>query len=208
MANSPQQMSGFVLALLGLALAFLAAMMPQWRVSAHIGANLVRSESAWEGLWGACVARTSGESECQAYGSMLGLPREMQAARGLTALGLGLGLLAVAIAPIGMQCTRCAAKQPQAKATLSLGSGLTLALAGLAIAGPPSWTATTIIMQFHDPNRPDEMKRDLGDALFVAWSAAALLLVGGVILSLASRSPAGLHGKFASPPPSPYPQDH
>uniref|UniRef100_A0A3B4GPP7 Claudin n=1 Tax=Pundamilia nyererei TaxID=303518 RepID=A0A3B4GPP7_9CICH len=96
--------------LLGLALAtiiigFLGSIitcgLPQWRVTAFIGANIVTSQVIWEGLWMSCVTQSTGQMQCKVYDSMLELAQDLQAARALTVIAIIAGVFGILLAVVG-----------------------------------------------------------------------------------------------------------
>ncbi|XP_040606467.1 claudin-17 isoform X2 [Mesocricetus auratus] len=55
MAFYPLQIAGLVLGFFGLVGTIGTTLLPQWRVSAFIGSNIIIFERIWEGLWMNCI---------------------------------------------------------------------------------------------------------------------------------------------------------
>ncbi|XP_054431873.1 claudin-8 [Pteronotus mesoamericanus] len=186
MASSALQYAGLVLGGVGLVGAVAVTIMPQWKVSAFIGANLVVFENLWEGLWMSCKSQATFRLQCKVYDSLLALPPDLQAARGLMCAAAVLAFLAFATAVLGMKCTRCAGDDARAKAPLLLAAGITFIIAGLVVLTPVSWVASSIIRDFYNPTLDDGRKRELGEALYLGWASALALVAAGAVLSSAS----------------------
>ncbi|XP_045708608.1 claudin-17 [Phyllostomus hastatus] len=182
MASYPLQIAGLVLGLLGLAGALGATLLPQWRVSAFVGNNILVFERLWEGLWMSCVRQATATLQCKRYGSLLALPPTLQAARALMCVAVGLSLLALPLGACGLRGVQCAGSSGRAKAHLLGESGVLFLLAGVSVLIPVSWTANAIIGDFRSPAVHAAQKRELGAALFLGWAgAAALFLAGGLL---------------------------
>lgn len=179
MASAALELLGLALSILGWAGSILASGLPMWQVSAFVEANIVTAQSTWEGLWMACVAHSTGHMQCKVYDSLLSLPAELQAGRTLMVLAALLGLAALLVTVVGAQCTTCV-RSGRAKAWIAAVGGALFVFCGLLVLVPPSWFAHIIISNFHDP--ATRHKREMGAALYVAWAAAALLLLGGALI--------------------------
>nr|XP_056715603.1 claudin-5 [Euleptes europaea] len=179
MASAALELLGLTLAIVGWAGAILAAGLPMWQVSAFVEANIVTAQITWEGLWMACVALSTGHTQCKAYDSVLSLPPELQAGRTLMVLAGLLGLLALLVTVAGAQCTTCL-RAGRAKGWVAAVGGGLFVLCGLLVLVPPSWFAHIVIGNFYAPTA--RSKREMGAALYVAWAAAALLLLGGALV--------------------------
>lgn len=186
MARAALQYAGLLLGGVGLVGTVAAAVLPQWKVSAFVGANLVVFESLWEGLWMSCRSQAPFRLQCKAYDSLLALPPDLQAARGLMCAAAVLALLAFAAAVLGARCTRCAGEDDAAKSPALLAAGVTFAIAGLAALTPVSWVASGVVRDFYDPTLDDGRKRELGEALYLGWASALALVAAGAVLSCVS----------------------
>lgn len=73
MANSGLQILGFALALLGLIGLIIGTILPQWKMSAYVGDNIITAVSMYEGLWMSCAFQSTGQIQCKVYDSILQL---------------------------------------------------------------------------------------------------------------------------------------
>ncbi|KAM9783873.1 claudin k [Syngnathus acus] len=195
MATTGMQLVGLIMSILGWVAGAVVILVPLWRVTAFIGNNLVTAQIIWEGLWMTCIVQSTGQIQCKVYDSMLALPSDMQAARGLTVLSVMLCAVALALGVLGVKCTKCVGLS-SLKARIARISGVLFAVAGFLFLVPVCWTAHSIIRDFYDPHVAAPHKRELGPGLYVGWGAAALLLVGGSLL-YAGSSPPGAPGSPA-----------
>ncbi|XP_015419625.1 PREDICTED: claudin-17 [Myotis davidii] len=185
MAFYPLQVAGLVLGVLGLAGALATTLLPQWRVSAFVGSNIIVFERIWEGLWMTCVRQARTTLQCKLYSSLLALslflllPPVLEAARALGCVAVALALTALLVGICGLRQVQCTGSDERAKAYFVGASGALLLLAGLFVLIPVSWTAHIVIRDFHNPAVHVGQKRELGAALFLGWASAALLLAGG-----------------------------
>lgn len=156
--------------------------LPMWRVSAFIGANLIVMEDLWEGLWMVCFRQGDIKMQCKVYDSMLELPPELQAARGLMCFSIILVVIALFVTGCGTQKSNCCGDDMKSKnITLALGASLYL-LSVVTTLIPVSWVGHTVIRNFYNPTVVDARKRELGMALFIGWATCGVLLITGIIL--------------------------
>ncbi|KAK2830610.1 hypothetical protein Q5P01_018541 [Channa striata] len=153
MVNTGTQLISFTCAVSGWIMAIAVTALPQWKVSAFIGSNILTSEIKWEGIWMNCIYQTTGHMQCKTYDSMLALPPDIQAARALMCLAIFMGWLSCTVSCCGMKCTTCAGDDRRAKA------------------------------DFYNPNVPTMHKRELGQAIYLGWAAAVILMISGAVLS-------------------------
>lgn len=73
MANSGLQILGFSLALLGVIGLIIGTIMPQWKMSAYVGDNIITAIAMYEGLWMSCASQSTGQIQCKVYDSILQL---------------------------------------------------------------------------------------------------------------------------------------
>lgn len=73
MANSGLQILGFVLSLLGLIGLIIGTILPQWKMSAYVGDNIITAVAMYEGLWMSCAFQSTGQIQCKVYDSILQL---------------------------------------------------------------------------------------------------------------------------------------
>lgn len=73
MANSGLQILGFALALLGVIGLIIGTILPQWKMSAYVGDNIITAVAMYEGLWMSCAFQSTGQIQCKVYDSILQL---------------------------------------------------------------------------------------------------------------------------------------
>lgn len=180
MANSALEIVGLLLSLIGLIGTAASTGMPMWRVTAFIGENIIVFETRYEGLWMNCFRQADIRMQCKVYDSLLALPPDLQAARGLMCCALALGGLGLLIGLLGMQCTSCIENNNnRAKRLVLIIAGSMIIMACIAVLIPVSWTGHVIIRDFYNPLLIDAQRRELGEALYIGWVASAFLFFGG-----------------------------
>ncbi|XDV35065.1 hypothetical protein PO909_005110 [Leuciscus waleckii] len=157
------QLISFTCAVTGWVMAIAVTALPQWKVTAFIGSNILTSEIVWQGIWMNCIYQTTGHMQCKTYDSMLALPPDIQAARALMCIAIFLGWLSCTVSCCGMKCTTCAGDDRHAKAGIALSGGVLFILTGLCVLVPVSWTANT--------------------AIYLGWASAVILMISGAVLS-------------------------
>ncbi|XP_078093240.1 claudin-3-like [Mustelus asterias] len=183
MASTVLEFLGFLIGVVGWMCVCAVTGMPQWKITPFIGSTILNTEITWEGIWMTCVyQQTLGRLVCDGYDSTLDLSGDMQMARALMCLAISLGLLAIMVSTVGMKCTYCAGDEHRLKGYVSTIAGSFFILAGLCVLVPVSWVAHNIITDFYNPLVPESLKRELGDALYVGWSATCFLGIGGAFL--------------------------
>ncbi|KAG7224611.1 hypothetical protein INR49_011364, partial [Caranx melampygus] len=192
---------GVTLSVLGWMLSIVSCALPMWRVSAFIGANIVTAQVYWEGLWMSCVFQSTGQMQCKVYDSMLALPQDLQAARALTVVSIIVGVVALLISMVGAKCTNCI-EDEGVKAKVMVASGVAFITAALAQIVPVSWSAHTIVVEFYSPLIPSGQKMEIGAALYLGWTAAGLLLIGGSILCCSCPPQVEKPIRYSMPPQS------
>lgn len=188
MAGQPMELAALVLSLLGLIGVSASTGMPMWKVTAFIGENIIVMETRYEGLWMNCYRQANIRMQCKVYDSLLYLPPELQAARGLMCCAVALAAIGLFVAITGMKCTACIQGNDRAKRMVLLVSGCFIILACICSLIPVSWTANVIIRDFYNPLLIDAQRRELGEALYIGWVSSALLFVGGCIFACCSGS--------------------
>ncbi|XP_058679193.1 claudin-8-like [Ammospiza caudacuta] len=185
------QITGLIFGAVGMLGTLAATAMPQWRVSAHVEANLVVFESVWEGLWMDCVSQLGLRLQCKLYDSVLALPPPLEALRALMCLAVLLAVVAFLVAIVGVKYSQPSKERPQKVSPFILVAGVAFLLAGGLALVPVSWAGGGIVRDFYDPAVPVPLKRELGAALYVGWASSALLLAAGAMYC---HSQQHLHG--------------
>ncbi|XP_050984684.1 claudin-4-like [Labeo rohita] len=181
MVSQGLQIMGISTAMLGWLGVIVVCALPQWKVSAFIGANIVTAQIIWEGMWMNCVVQSTGQMQCKVYDSMLALSSDLQAGRAMIIISILTGLFGIVISLAGGKCTNCIEDQGS-KSKACIVAGILLIISGLLCMIPVSWAAHTTIRDFYNPMMVEAQRRELGAALYVGWGSAGLLLLGGGIL--------------------------
>ncbi|XP_078082980.1 claudin 5a [Mustelus asterias] len=181
MPSAGLEIVGLGLCVLGWLGVMLACGLPMWKVTAFIESNIVVAQTVWEGLWMNCVVQSTGQMQCKVYNSLLALGQDQQAARALTVIASILGLIGLLITILGAQCTNCT-EGVTTKVRIVISGGAIFIIAGMMSLIPVCWMANTIVRDFYDPIVPVSKKREMGAALYVGWTASALLFIGGSLL--------------------------
>ncbi|XP_034149295.1 claudin-2 isoform X2 [Esox lucius] len=159
----------------------VSTLLPYWRMSAHIGSNIVTAVTNMKGLWMECVYQSTGAFQCETYNSMLALSSDLQASRALMVVSVVLSILAIAISTVGMQCTVCM-EGTAVKSRVAGTGGCLFLTAGFLALIPVSWTTHEVVHNFYQPAVPSSMKYELGECLYVGLAAAMLSMLGGGLL--------------------------
>lgn len=192
------QMLGTMLGMLGWLGTIVACAVPQWRVTAFVGSNIVTAQVVWEGLWMTCVVQSTGQMQCKVYDSMLALPADLQASRAILVIAPLVALVAILASIAGGECTNCL-EQGTAKARVATAAGVFFLIAGVLSLVPPSWTANAVISDFYNPLVAQAQKRELGASVFICWAAAVLLVIGGGLLCTSWSGGKGKQKGFYKP---------
>ncbi|KAL0175087.1 hypothetical protein M9458_031055 [Cirrhinus mrigala] len=181
MVQGKCELIALCLGIIGLIGAVAVTGLPMWKVTAFIGENIIVMETRWEGLWMTCFRQANIHMQCKVYDSLLFLPPDLQAARGLTCCALALSGIGLLVSLVGLRSISCLVDQPRAKSLIAMAAGVMQILASICIIIPVSWTAHTIITDFYNPLLIDAQRRELGEALYIGWVTSAFLLASGVI---------------------------
>lgn len=73
MANSGIQLLGFFMSLVGIVGLIIGTILPQWKMSAYIGDNIITAVAMYQGLWMSCAFQSTGQLQCKIYDSILQL---------------------------------------------------------------------------------------------------------------------------------------
>ncbi|XP_038548659.1 claudin-4-like [Micropterus salmoides] len=181
MVSAALQMLGTALCIIGWIGTIIVCALPQWKVTAFIGQNIVTAQTSWEGIWMSCVVQSTGQMQCKVYDSMLALSSDLQAARALIIIAILVGIFGILLAIAGGKCTNCVEDEGP-KAKIGVTSGVVFIIAGVMCLIPVCWTANTIIRDFYNPLLMSSQKMELGASLFIGWGSAGLLILGGGLL--------------------------
>ncbi|CAB1347893.1 unnamed protein product [Coregonus sp. 'balchen'] len=151
--------------------------LPQWKVTAFIGENVITAQTIWQGIWMTCVVQSTGQMQCKVFDSILALPHNIQAARAPIIISVMMGLLGILLAVAGGKCTNCM-EDERAKSRIGIGFGVVFIIAGVLCLIPVCWSAYTIIRDYN-PLLTSSQKMELGTAHYIGWWAADLMITGG-----------------------------
>ncbi|XP_041849935.1 claudin-4 [Melanotaenia boesemani] len=156
--------------------------LPMWKVTAFIQENIIVMETRWEGLWMNCFRQANIRMQCKVYDSLLFLPPDLQAARGLMCSSVAVTAFALIVTAVGMKCTKVVDHRARTKHIVLVSGGCLFLLGCVTTLIPVSWTGHVIITDFYNPLLIDAQRRELGEALYIGWVTSGLLFAAGVIL--------------------------
>eukprot|EP00064_Thunnus_orientalis_P000025 superscaffoldBa00000001_g25 len=181
MVQGISEIAAMCVGLVGLIGAAATTGMPMWKVTAFIGENIIVMETRWEGLWMNCYRQANIRMQCKVYDSLLFLPPELQAARGLMCCSLALSGIGLLVALAGMRCTSCIQGNDWAKTIILMVAGCMQFMACVCVFIPVSWTGHVIIRDFYNPLLIDAQRRELGEALYIGWVTGAFLFASAML---------------------------
>uniref|UniRef100_A0A3B1JK11 Claudin n=1 Tax=Astyanax mexicanus TaxID=7994 RepID=A0A3B1JK11_ASTMX len=183
MANKGLQMLGYILAVLGLIGILAGTILPQWKMSAYVGDNIITAVAMYEGLWMSCAFQSTGQMQCKIYDSMLQLNRSLQATRALMVVSILLTVIGLGVASMGMKCTNCGGDDKVKKSRIAMTGGIILLIGALCAIAACSYFSYQIIQDFYNPFTPVNTKYEFGSAIFIAWAGTFLDVMGGALLA-------------------------
>ncbi|XP_059399478.1 putative claudin-24 [Carassius carassius] len=167
----------------GLVTTVITTFLPLWKT---MNSDLNEMENWYEGLWHMCIYTEEVGIHCKAFESFLALPLDTLASRVLMCLSIATGFLGVAAAFFGLQSVEIGSGRERMKRTLLILGGVFIVVSGITTLAPVSLMAYIMVVKFWDENLPDVMPRwEYGEAMFSAWFAGLLLVVGGAFLFVA-----------------------
>ncbi|XP_032816437.1 claudin-19 [Petromyzon marinus] len=201
MANSGLQMLGYALGMCGWIAIIAATGLPQWRTSAYAGEVIITAVSIYEGLFMSCASQSTGQIQCKIFDSLLALPTRVQITRALMICSIVVGLFALGVSAVGMKCTRMGSDNKTRKNRFAILGGVVFLVAGLLCLSGTSYYAAEIAREFYSPLTPVQARYEFGQALFVGWVGACLVLMGGAFLCCScSSKPSGKKSRPRGPP--------
>lgn len=183
MLSSALQILAFALALLGVFGATVATLLPNWKVSAEQGPNIITAISQMQGLWMDCTWWSTGVFSCTLKYSVLALPAYLQTARTTMVLSCMMATLGLCLAALGLKCTRWGGSH-RAKGHTAIAAGACFMVSGVLCLVPASWFTNEVITDFLDARVPESSKYEPGGAVYVAFVSAGFFLAAGVIFCL------------------------
>lgn len=128
-----------------------------------------------------CYRQANIRMQCKVYDSLLFLPPELQAARGLMCCSLALSGLGLLVGLAGMRCISCFQGNDWAKTIVLMVAGGMQFMACICVFIPVSWTGHVIIRDFYNPLLIDAQRRELGEALYIGWVTGAFLFASAML---------------------------
>ncbi|KAG7479010.1 claudin-4-like [Solea senegalensis] len=202
MGRIGKETAGQIISFIGLVGVAVTCGIPMWRVTSYIGANIVTGQIIWDGLWMNCVMQSTGQMQCKLNESVMRLTPDLQAARALVIISLVFGFIGFIITFIGAKCTSCL-KKDSSKANVVIIGGCLLILAAILVLIPVCWSATITISDFTSTLTIETQKREIGASIYIGWASAAILLIGGIILTTSCPPQKPMYGYY--PPGQMYP---
>uniref|UniRef100_A0A3Q2ZTX8 Claudin n=1 Tax=Kryptolebias marmoratus TaxID=37003 RepID=A0A3Q2ZTX8_KRYMA len=181
MIKGASEIAAVCVGLIGLIGAAATTGLPMWKVTAFIGENIIVMETRWEGLWMNCFRQANIRMQCKVYDSLLYLPPDLQAARGLMCCSVALSGLGLLVAVAGLKCTSCFQGNKWTKTVILMVAGAMQFMACICVFIPVSWTGHVIIRDFYNPLLIDAQRRELGEALYIGWVTGAFLFASALL---------------------------
>uniref|UniRef100_A0A3Q3VPI2 Claudin n=1 Tax=Mola mola TaxID=94237 RepID=A0A3Q3VPI2_MOLML len=181
MVHGVQEIAAMCVGLIGLIGAAATTGLPMWKVTAFIGENIIVMETRWEGLWMNCYRQANIRMQCKVYDSLLFLPPDLQAARGLMCCSVALSGLGLLVGLAGLRCISCFQGNDWAKTIFLMVAGGMQFMACVCVFIPVSWTGHVIIRDFYNPLLIDAQRRELGEALYIGWVTGAFLFASAML---------------------------
>ncbi|XP_043114732.1 claudin-4-like [Puntigrus tetrazona] len=165
------------LAVLGLAsagwfCAILTKFLPMWHVTGMVENITTTLPLYWDGVWLNWQHHTTGRLHCAFYQSLLNLTEHFNTWKILVITSIGLGALAVGVYPLGW------IRYPK-NILLKVASGPVFVASGLVLLVVISWTTHLTASK-----AGAVLTREFGSAIYAGWMGTALLVVGGVLLTI------------------------
>ncbi|XP_051540833.1 claudin-7-B-like [Myxocyprinus asiaticus] len=183
MANKGMQLLGFALSILGLIGLIVGTILPQWKMSAYVGDNIITAIAMYQGLWMSCASQSTGQIQCKVYDSILQLDGALQATRALMIVSIIATVMGLGVASMGMKCTNCGGDDKVKKSRIAMTGGIILIVGALSSIVACGWFTNQIVRDFYNPFTPVNTKYEFGAAIFIAWAGAFLDIMGGVMLA-------------------------
>ncbi|KAL4631107.1 claudin-7-A [Arapaima gigas] len=183
MANSGIQLLGFSLSLVGVVGLIVGTILPQWKMSAYVGDNIITAVAMYQGLWMSCAFQSTGQMQCKVYDSILQLDNALQATRALMIVSIIVSIAGLGVACTGMKCTNCGGDDKVRKSRIAMTGGIVLLVGALCAIVACSWFAHNVIRAFYNPFTPVNSKFEFGAAIFIAWAGSFLDVLGGAMLA-------------------------
>lgn len=207
MGRIGKEVAGQVLSFIGFVGVAVTCGIPMWRVTSYIGANIVTGQIVWDGLWMNCIMQSTGQMQCKLSESVMRLSQDLQAARALVIISLIFGFVGFLISFIGAKCISCL-KTDSSNAKMVIIGGCLIIVSAILVLIPVCWSAAITISDFQNPLTIDTQRREIGASIYIGWASAAILLIGGIILTTSCPPQKPMYGYPGYPPAPLYPVAH
>ncbi|KAM4742741.1 claudin-4-like [Anableps anableps] len=177
------EITAMCIGLIGLIGASATTGLPMWKVTVSSGENKTEMERRWEGLWMNCYRQANTRMQCKVYDSLLYLPPELQAGRGLMCCSVALSGLGLLVALAGMKCMPWLQGIKWAKITILMVAGGIQYMACIYVFIPVSWTGYVIMRDLNNPLLTDIQRREMGEALYIGWVTGALIFASALLFT-------------------------
>lgn len=208
MANGSCQLGGYILSLLAGICAVIAVGIPYWSRDTHNG-QVIEAMGYSYGLWWRCVYVSTGHFTCDAYDRIfLGMPAEIQTARGLSVVGCLIWLIMMVMGVFGLNCTTWRAGT-RSKSRITVFSGIGCIIAGICVGVAASMWAYRLVTDFYGfatgMSYGDGFGygsgftggagfggygsvMEPGASVWLCWFSCVCLIVGGLLMICGSRN--------------------
>ncbi|XP_056330855.1 claudin-18 [Danio aesculapii] len=203
------QTTGFVSGVIGTAGVFAATLMDVWcfRNQQQDHPQKISPIYTYKGLWKDCEMSGTVFPECQPLYSHPNYSGILQAARALMIIAILVAVIAVFIGFFCLKCLKMRNMQLSTRAKLILSSAIIFFIAGICGIAAASVYADQLVPSFMMPQfnqkqgekggvqcannvaamDPSASRYTFGPALYIAWVGAALLILGGILMSIAYK---------------------
>ncbi|MCI4377060.1 hypothetical protein PGIGA_G00199100 [Pangasianodon gigas] len=112
--------------------------------------------------------------------------------------------IAVLVASVGMQCTKCLEDDMELKNKVAMAGGVVFIVAGVCAFVATIWYGDNIRRQFFNPFTPTNGRYEFGKALYIGWGACALTVIGGSLLccTCGNKSSGGTAARYPASRPN------
>lgn len=190
--NGTLQLAGFGLSCIAAILTFVAVFLPEWRRN-DPKVEIIESVVRHQGIWLRCTAYATGQWQCDDFDAFfLGLPVQLQTARGLAVFSLVAGFFGLLLSIVGLECTKCVDDNQKTKSRIALIASACWILSAFTIGVAVSYYANQVVQDYQILNFGGQSANETGQryvfgaSLFLGWGAMALGMLGGLVMMCGS----------------------
>ncbi|CAK8679840.1 claudin-7-like [Clavelina lepadiformis] len=210
--GSGGEIASLIVMVIGTVLTLVCVAIPFWKKNDPedtIRDSIVRHE----GLWIKCQTFQTGNWDCDDFNRFfLGLPTQLQVARGFSITSMVLAVFSIGAMCVGMDSIPCGTDSKGTKKRIRLIAGAMGFLSGLLILASVSWYGNDVRIQHEIATQQlfvsqiTQTRYIFGEALFLGWAGGACLILAG-ILALCTGCGGGdsyedAHPRYAYRPPT------